>query len=222
MNKRAVVGVGLLGTAAIALAASAGAGRSVEAAEASVVRAAERSMAATYTVDAVHSGAIFRVRHAGVSPFHGRFNELSGSYTFDPADLSSASFSAEIPVASVDTNNENRDKHLRAADFFNARQYPVATFESTGVSATDEADVYEISGDLTLHGQTNPITAKLHWMGTGTFRGKNVSGFEATFEFKRSDFGMTTYLAEDGGESGGLGNTVRVTMFVEGVEGASE
>lgn len=174
--------------------------------------------APSYALDEVHSGVVFSVRHAGVSNFHGRFNSLKGSFTFDPSDLSSASFSAEIPVASVDTGNEKRDEHLKAADFFNARQYPVATFESTSVSTTDEDGVFDLAGDLTLHGVTKPIEAKIHWIGTGTFRGKDVAGFDATFSIKRSDFGITTYLAPDGGEDGGLGNTVKISIFVEGVK----
>ena len=172
--------------------------------------------APTYSVDGVHSGVIFSVRHSGVSNFHGRFNKLDGSFTFDPSDPTSGSFTAEIPVASVDTGNEKRDQHLQAADFFNARQFPVVSFESRSVSATGEEGVYTLAGDLTLHGVTKPIEAELNWIGTGTMRGAEIAGFDATFSIKRSDFGITTYLAEDGGEGGGLGNTVNITIFVEG------
>jgi len=174
--------------------------------------------ASTYSVDAVHSGAVFSIRHAGVSNFHGRFDALNGEFTFDPSDPSSGSFKAEIPIESVNTGNGKRDDHLKAADFFNARQYPVATFESSSVAATGEENVYELKGDLSLHGVTKPITATMTWIGTGEFRGKPVAGLEAEFSIKRSDFGITTYLAPDGGEGGGLGNTVNVTIFVEGVK----
>jgi polyisoprenoid-binding protein YceI len=176
------------------------------------------AVAPTYDVDGVHSGVVFSVRHAGVSNFHGRFNELKGSFTFDPSDPTSGSFTAEIPVGSVDTGNEKRDEHLKAADFFNARQFPVASFASTSVAATDTPGVFAVEGDLTLHGVTKPIEAHLHWVGTGSFRGKDVAGFDAKFSIKRSDFGITTYLAPDGGEGGGLGNTVDITIFVEGVK----
>ena len=174
--------------------------------------------APSYSLDKVHSGVIFSVRHAGVSNFRGRFNELDGSFTFDPADPTSGSFTAEIPVASVDTGNEKRDEHLQAADFFNARQFPMASFESNTVRVTDTPNVFTLSGDLTLHGVTKPIEAELHWIGTGSFRGKETAGFDAKFSIKRSDFGITTYLADDGGEGGGLGNTVEITIFVEGVK----
>lgn len=172
---------------------------------------------ATYAVDKVHSGVVFSIRHNGVTNFHGRFNELDGSFTFDPANPSAGVFNAEIPIASVDTGNEKRDNHLKAADFFNARQFPTATFASTAVRSTDRANFFELDGTLTLHGQTKPITASLEWIGTGEMRGKKLAGFEANFSIKRSDFGITTYLAPDGGEGGGLGNTVKVTIFVEGV-----
>jgi polyisoprenoid-binding protein YceI len=174
--------------------------------------------ATTYSVDGVHSGVVFSVRHKGVSNFHGRFNKLDGSFTFDPSDPTSGSFTAEIPVASVDTGNEKRDNHLQAADFFNARQFPVATFESSSVGVTDRPNVYTVAGDLTLHGVTKPIEAELHWIGTGSDRGRELAGFDAKFSIKRSDFGITTYLADDGGEDGGLGNTVDITIFVEGVK----
>lgn len=176
-----------------------------------------RVLAPTYKVDQVHSGVIFSIRHRGVTNFYGRFNTIDGSFTFDPADPSSGSFQAEIPVASVDTGNEKRDNHLKAADFFNARQYPVATFKSTSISPTDRPDFYELAGDLTVHGQTRPVTAEFHWTGTGVHQGKPLAGFEATFEIKRSDFGITTYLAPDGGEGGGLGNMVTITVFAQGI-----
>lgn len=178
----------------------------------------EMFAAPSYAVDGGHSGAVFSIRHAGVSNFRGRFNEVKGSFVFDPADPSSASFTAEIPLASVDTGNEKRDEHLKSADFFNSRQYPVATFTSSAVSATEAAGLYSVAGDLSLHGVTKPIEAELRWIGTGSFRGKDVAGFDATFSIKRSDFGITTYLAPDGGEGGGLGNTVEITIFVEGVK----
>lgn len=173
-------------------------------------------VAPSYTVDSAHSGAIFSIRHSGVNNFRGRFDTLNGEFTFDPSDPIGGSFKAEIPIESVNTGNAKRDGHLESADFFNAKQYPVATFESTGVSPTGETNVFDLSGELTLHGVTKAIEAKMTWIGTGEFRGKPVAGLEASFTIKRSDFGITTYLAPDGGEGGGLGNTVNVTIFVEG------
>ena len=203
------------GLAAAGMAGFAGVGGT---AHAEAIDMESVAVAPSYGVDGVHSGVIFSVRHAGVSNFRGRFNKLNGSFTFDPADPTAGSFSAEIPVASVDTGNEKRDEHLQAADFFNARQFPVASFESSAIGVTDTPGVYSLAGDLTMHGVTKAIEAELHWIGTGTFRGKDTAGFDAKFSIKRSDFGITTYLAPDGGEGGGLGNTVELTIFVEGVK----
>jgi len=171
-----------------------------------------------YEVDGVHSSAMFRIKHAGIANFYGRFNEIKGTFHIDRDNPSNSTFRAEIPIKGVDTANERRDGHLQAADFFNMRQYPTATFVSTGMSATDAEGVFEVRGDLTLHGRKKAITAELHDFGTGNFRGKDIAAFEARFTIKRTDFGMTTYVAEDGSDSGGLGNTVDVIIAVEGVK----
>jgi polyisoprenoid-binding protein YceI len=172
---------------------------------------------ASYKVDAVHSTILFGIRHAGVSNFYGVFKDFSGSFTFDPESPKDGQFDFAVQTASVDTRNSGRDDHLRNADFFNSRQFPTITFKSTGVEHV-ERDIYTLIGDLTLQGETKPVTAELEWIGTGTSpRGNAIAGFEARFEIKRSDFGMTKYLAPDGSESGGLGNTVKLTVAIEAV-----
>lgn len=173
------------------------------------------SALASYSVDRVHSNVVFNVRHAGVANFYGRFNDFDGSFTFDPESPSNGSFDFTVQTSSIDTGNRNRDDHLRNADFFNARQFPTITFKSTGIR--EAGDGFELTGDLTMMGETKPVTAELDWIGTGSFRGKDVSGFEARFNIKRTDFGMDTYVAPDGGEGGGLGNTVNLIVAVEGV-----
>ncbi|QKK08786.1 MAG: YceI family protein [Planctomycetota bacterium] len=179
---------------------------------------AEEASLASYTVDPVHSTVLFGIRHAGVSNFYGVFTDFSGSFTFDPASPESGEFGFEVQTASVDTRNSSRDDHLRNADFFNARQFPTITFASTGVELK-EGNLYALKGDLTMQGETRPITAELEWIGTGTNqRGQGTAGYEARFEIKRSDFGMTKYLAPDGSDSGGLGNTVKLTVAVEAVQ----
>jgi len=171
--------------------------------------------AASYDVDPVHSGIFFRIRHSGVSNFYGRFNEFSGAFTFDPDNATSGEFAFEVQTSSVDTRNQKRDDHLRNADFFNSRQFPTITFKSTGVEHVSE-DTYTLSGDLTLMGETKPVTAEFEWLGTGTGPGGNaIGGFEARFSIKRSDFGMSKYLAPDGSDSGGLGNNVDLIVSVE-------
>ena len=166
-----------------------------------------------YAVDTVHSSVLFRIRHAGVAPFYGRFDKFDGSFSFDEsAGISDLAFTSDI--ASVNTNNAKRDEHLRDADVFNARQFPEASFTQTS-AATQSGDVWTLTGDLTLYGTTRPVEVTVREVRSGRFRGKEVLGFEAQFEIKRADFGMTTYLAEDGSENGGLGNTVRIIVGIE-------
>lgn len=214
--------MGVLGAGVVALAAGAAwspvalATRGSSAAAEVAATAGVTSRAAVYKIDPVHTVALFRIRHAGVGFFWGRFNAGEGEFFIDEANPSNSFFKATIDVSSVDTNSADRDQHLRAADFFNTKQFPTATFESKAFAPTDTPGVFELTGDLTLVGVTKSVTARVEYGGKSSFRGKDVQGFEATFEIKRTDFGLSTYAAPDGGESGGLGNTVRLIVGVEG------
>src|SRR5258708_120777 len=112
-----------------------------------------------YKIDPVHSSISFKIQHSGISWVHGRFNEFSGSYTLDKDDPSKGTFELTIKPESVDTNNKGRDGHLRSGDFFNVKQFPALTFKSTGIKAADGN--LEVTGDLTMHGETKPITFTL-------------------------------------------------------------
>ncbi len=180
------------------------------------IEPAEVSVApGSYGVDSTHSSVIFRIKHAGVTNFYGRFNKLTGSWTFDPDDLSTASFNFEIDNASVVTGAARRDNHIKNPDFFNVKQFPTTSFKSTKLEAAS-GGMYTLTGDLTLHGETHPVTATLEFMGEGSFQGHDLASFEATFEFNRRDFGMTTFGAADGSDSGVLGNTIKIIVSVEG------
>lgn len=170
----------------------------------------------SFAIDPVHSTVLFRITHAGAGIFWGRFSEVSGTFAMDADDPGGSFFKVTVPISGVDTHNAKRDAHLASGDFFNARQNPEATFESTGVTATDEDGVFEVTGDLTLFGQTKSITARVLDNGGSRFQGKATRGFEVEFTVKRSDFGNTTYLAADGSNSGGLGNDVRIIVAGEG------
>lgn len=213
MNKTiaaVVVSAGLI-VAAAGLAGFAGEGA------APTVAAAEMA-ADTWTIDTVHSGVGFTIRHAGVANFHGRFNDFGGSIGYDEESGAVTAVSFEIQAGSVDTNNAGRDKHIASADFFNARQFPTISFESTGVEAGDDG-VWIVTGNLTLVGETKEITAKITDLTLGTFRGQPKLGFDASFSIKRTDFGLTKYVADNGGEDGGLGNTVTIELFAEAAQG---
>jgi polyisoprenoid-binding protein YceI len=173
---------------------------------------ADASQAGAYQIDPVHSGTVFSITHFGVSNFWGRFNEISGTYTFDPAKPDAATFDVTIRVESVDTNNKRRDDHLRSPDFFNAVEYPTISFKSTKAEkATGNSMV--VTGDLTMHGQTRPISATVKFIDAKSTPQGFKSGLEARFAVKRTDFGMDTYVA-----NGGLGDEVNVVVALEGVK----
>jgi polyisoprenoid-binding protein YceI len=148
----------------------------------------------TYTVDPVHSSISFMISHVGISNIHGRFNEFSGKITIDHADPSKSSFTLTIPIASIDTNNIKRDEHLRAPDYFNAKQFPTMSFQSTNVKAVGGG--YEVIGDLTLHGVTKPISFTLQGGDKVVEFPKKTKriGLVSAFSIRRSDFGVNAEL----------------------------
>jgi polyisoprenoid-binding protein YceI len=163
--------------------------------------------AENYKIDPTHSSLIFRVKHMGVGHIYGRFNDFSGSFSFEGKG---GALEVEIKAVSVDTNNKDRDAHLRKADFFNAPEFPKIAFKSTSVKALNALN-YEVTGNLTLHGVTKSVTAKLERIGTGKGpRGAVISGFETTFTLKRSDFGMKFGVPA-------IGDEVRITLAAEGI-----
>jgi polyisoprenoid-binding protein YceI len=166
--------------------------------------------AQTYKIDPVHSNTLFRIRHMNISNFYGRFNDTRGTIVVDDRDPARCSFETRIAAESIDTHNANRDKDLRSADFFEVAKFPQITFKSTAVKkAGDRA--YDVTGDLTLHGVTRPLTLRLEQTGAGpAMKGEYRAGFETTFAIKRSDYGMTQGLT-------GVGDEVRLTVSVEAV-----
>jgi polyisoprenoid-binding protein YceI len=161
-----------------------------------------------FDIDTVHSSAVFRIQHAGVSNFHGVFEKMTGTVTWDKASPESLKIDAAIDAASVDSGNDGRDKHLAGPDFFNSKEHPSITFKSTAVKKTAD-NTFDVTGDLTMLGKTKPVTIKVVHTGekdAGPRFGYRA-GFDATFTIKRSDFGMTYGLAQ-----GTLGD--EVTLLV--------
>ena len=194
----------------------AGFGLKTESTTATAAVIANDSLATTtYAVDQVHSNVLFKIRHSGVANFYGRFNKIEGDIEFDKNDVTNSSINITIPVSSVDTNNNDRDDHIKNAEFFNARQYKEISFESSSIKETSEKGVYELHGTLNFHGESKEITAQLIDVRTGESRGKPVLGFEARFSIKRSDYGITKSLADDLSDNGGLGNTVEIIVAIE-------
>ena len=163
----------------------------------------------TFNIDSVHSTAIFRVQHLGAGNFYGRFNELEGTIDWD-ADTG-PSFDVSIKIESVDSGNEALDKHLKNADFFDAKQFPTMTFKSTGVKKM--GDNWKVTGEMTMHGVTKAVEVDMEFVGRADVgRGDRV-GFETTFTVNRSDFGMNW-----GVENGALGDATKIIVSLEGIK----
>jgi len=165
----------------------------------------------SFVIDPAHSSVTFRIRHlVGKTP--GSFTDFGGTVTFDPADPTTGRVEATIQATSIDTHNDKRDDHLRSPDFFDAATHPTITFKSTKVTRAGEA--YKLSGDLTMHGVTKPVTLDLQVLGVGPgFAGK-VAGFEARGVLQRKDFGISWNRALDAG-SLVLGDEVEIVITVE-------
>ncbi len=144
----------------------------------------------TWNVDPAHSSVEFRVKHLGIATVRGHFNEFEGRVEIGD-DVTAAKAYGTIKAASIDTNEPQRDGHLRSADFFDADNHPEITFESTAITPLDE-DTFEVSGDLTMRGVTKPIALTVDATGTEIDPWGNVRvGFEAMATIDRSDWDMT-------------------------------
>ena len=167
-------------------------------------------VAGTYTIDPGHSDVAFTVRHLMVSKVRGHFTRFQGQLTLAPDPLAS-SVTATIELASIDTNNPQRDGDLRSANFFETDTYPTMTFRSTGIRYSE--DGFDVSGELTLHGVTRPVTLALDVNGfTRDPYGGTRAGFTATAEISRSDFGVSYNAAIEGG---GVVVSDKVTIQLE-------
>ena len=146
-------------------------------------------VAGTWTIDPVHSEVGFSVRHMMVSKVRGRFATFSGKLVTGENPLDS-SVTAEIDLASIITGSEQRDQHIRSADFFEVETYPTMTYRSTGVR--QDGGEFVIDGELTLKGVTKsvPLTLELNGFGPDPFGGTRA-GFTATGELSRSDFNVS-------------------------------
>lgn len=164
-----------------------------------------------YKVDAVHSSAIFRIKHMNVSYSYGRFNDISGTIKWDDEKLAESNLKVEVKVASIDTADAKRDAHLKGEDFFEAEKYPLITFQSKSIKKTG-GDKFEVTGELTLHGVTKPLTVSLEKVGAAADPwGGQRAGFETMFTIKRSEYGMDKML-------NGVGDEVRMIVSLEGVK----
>jgi len=169
----------------------------------------------TYQIDNAHSSAQFKVRHMMIANVKGEFDKVSGTVTFDPANPGASSVDASIDTATISTRDEQRDGHLKSADFLDVEKYPAITFKSKKVTATGD-DSFNVLGDLTIHGTTKEVTLNVEEL-TGEAKdpwGNMRRGATAKTRINRKDFGMGFNVAL---EAGGflVGEDVDLTIDVE-------
>lgn len=169
------------------------------------------------TVDPVHSHVGFSVRHMMVTTVRGKFTAYRGTLDLDAADFTRSRIEGEIDVASIDTGNPDRDNHLRSADFFDVAAHPKITFKSTSI--TRDGDGYKVTGDLSIRGQTHPVTLDVENAGTSKNPwGQVVTGVSATGSINRKDFGLVwNAVLETGGVA--VSDKVKIEIEVQAKEG---
>lgn len=146
-----------------------------------------------YTVDPVHTTVMFRVQHYETSWFYGRFGDVSGKVSYSAAAPEKSTVEFTVKTASIDTFNPARNTHVKSAEFFDVEQFPTATFKSKKVAKS--ATGLSVTGDFTLHGVTKELVFEVMHLASGKdMKGNAIGGFEGKLEFKRSDFGIKTFL----------------------------
>jgi polyisoprenoid-binding protein YceI len=170
----------------------------------------------TWDIDVVHSEIEFTVRHLMVSKVKGRFRAFSGTFVTAENPLES-SVEATVELSSIDTGNADRDAHLRSVDFFDVENHTTLEYRSTGIRYDDD-EGFVVDGELTLRGVTKqvPLNLEIHGFQQTTPFGDSRTGFTATGELDRRDFGVSFNAALEGGGVA-LGNKVQITLEIEAI-----
>ena len=178
-----------------------------------MITATTRNKTTTYRIDKAHSEAIFQVRHL-LTKVRGRFSDFEGAIDYDEQNPERSSVNVTIQAASVDTNERDRDAHLRSADFFDVEKFPTLTFKSTRVTGKGN-DSFDVTGDLTIHGVTRLVTLSATFLGNAKDPWDNERiAFEAETTINRKDFGLLWNAAL---ETGGflVGDEVKISLSVQ-------
>ncbi len=177
---------------------------------------AARAEAGTYEIDPSHTSVNFKIRHMAVSWVRGRFTDVKGTLEYDENDPSKSSLTVTVKAASIDTDDEKRDKHLRSPDFFDVDQYPEITFVSSEIRVRTDDGTGKAVGTLTLHGVTKGVTLKIEdftpeiqdpW-------GNQRRGASATLSLDRQDYGIVYNKALGTGDMT-IGDDVHIQIEVE-------
>lgn len=165
-----------------------------------------------YDIDASHSVFLWKIRHLGAGYTYGWFKDVTGSVNVDN-DLGKESIDLIIKTESIDSRDGKRDDHMRSPDFFNAVQFPTITFKSTEIKPR-AGNMLSVTGDLTIHGVTKPVTVQVAALGSGTDPLVHAThiGYETKLTIKRSDFDMKFM-------SGLIGDDVELTIGIEAARG---
>lgn len=170
----------------------------------------------TWSIDPSHTLIEFGVKHMMVTTVKGRFTGVEGTITVDEQNYANSHAEIIIDAASITTGNEQRDGHLRSADFLDVETYPTITFNSTRVEPTSDT-TFDVTGDLTIRGTTREVTLPVELNGRGTTPyGQEVAGLSTETKINRSDFGLNWNVAL---ETGGVlvGPTAKIAIELEAV-----
>lgn len=181
----------------------------------SIFAASAQAEMVTYTVDKSHSTVGFKIRHL-LSRTSGQFHDYDGTIKIDPEKRDGVEITGEIRVASIDTNEEDRDKHLLNEDFFDVAKYPTITFKASKLTDVNaDRTKGKLEGEMTMHGVTKPIVLDVSWFGTVTDPwGNKKAGFSGSTTVNRKDFGIVWNKALDAGGVV-LGEDVEVLIEIE-------
>ncbi|WP_059436804.1 YceI family protein [Anaeromyxobacter sp. PSR-1] len=170
----------------------------------------------TWTIEPSHSSAGFAVKHLVISTVRGAFTKVSGAVVLDEANVTRSTVEAAIDVNSIDTRVPDRDTHLKSPDFFDVAKYPTITFRSTKVAKAGK-DGLKVTGDLTMHGVTRPVTLDVTASPEvkGLY-GETRRGYTATTRVDRKDFGLVWNKMVEAGPA--VGDQVTITLDLEVVK----
>ena len=163
-----------------------------------------------WKVDPYHSSLNFNISHSGISIVNGKFLEYTGSLTTDGKALNNASFDFTVKIESINTNVEDRDNHLRSADFFDAEKYPNMSFKSTKISATAKPNEYLLYGKLTIKDVTKDVVFNVHYGGTVKSEQGEKLGMKAETTINRFDYNIDFDPA-----AAGVGKDVSIIIHLQ-------
>lgn len=166
----------------------------------------------TFVFDKAHTRVGFQIRHF-LTKVEGRFRDYDGRIAIDRQNPASSRVDVTIQANSIDTGNERRDADLKSANFFDVEKYPTISFKSSKMTPNGK-DLYEVTGDLTMHGVTKTLIVPVRHTGFLNLGKQEKAGFEVTFPLNRKDYGITWNRVMEGGGAM-LGDDVQITLYVE-------